>query len=336
MTANPTNVLFISFKLFFLLLIVAVAISFASFSTLIREPILASAITIDLIFTLPIAFWLFFRKTKFLKSAIPVIAPVGFAVALVILPADNRTLFNYLLYYVVPLLELVFIAYAVHLIYRARKTFRSLNDQKKDFSESIRETLVREFPYPFMAKALAFEIAGFYYLIFKWKTKTAADRFSYHKKNGVTALLFVFAFIVVAETLVFHFLIAKWSVIAAWILTLSSIYLIFQILAHLKAIILRPVEFTGDILHIRCGLMGDAEIEIGNIKSISIKDQDETITERLLPLGNLIKGNITICTNTESQLIGFYGKKRSFTNLEVYIDEPEKFVEELGRRIDKN
>lgn len=336
MNPDQINVLTNTLKVSFLLSIVAVAVYFASFSAYIGEPLLASAITFDLILTLPIAYWLFIRKTSLSKKTIPILVSVGFVIAMIILPPDNRTFFNYLLYYGAPLIELAFISYAGYLIYRSRKTFRLLGDNNKDFLEKLRETLVNEFPYPFLAKALAFEISGFYYLFFKWRISRGDGQFSYHKRNGGIALLIVFAFIILAETAVFHFLIARLSLIAAWVLTISSLYLLFQIIAHLKAIILRPWEITEEKLLIRCGLMGDAAIELDNIESVSTTSFKEHVrkpTARLLPLGDVIKSNLTISLKNEEILNGIYGRKIVFKTLDIYIDDAKRFTAEIERKL---
>ncbi|MCB1023870.1 MAG: hypothetical protein KDB79_05760 [Acidobacteria bacterium] len=327
-----------SLKVTFLFSIVVVAVWFARFSAYVQEPLIASAITIDLILTLPFAFWLFFRRSGLPGSIFPILISAGFVISMLILPADNRTLFNYLLFFGVPILELGSLAYAGSLIYRSRKTFASLEDDGHDFLEKLRQTLLSHFPTPFLAKAMAVEIAGAYYMLFKWKRSRGRDQFSYHKSNGVIALLLVFAFIVAAETVVFHFLLVKWSLTAAWIFSISSLYLIFQIISHLKAIILRPIEITEDRLFLRCGLMGDAEIELSDIERVSKsarQDNDKEISVRLLPLGDIIKGNVRITVKTENYLSGIYGRKKAFKHLDLFIDEAERFTAELDQKLDK-
>ncbi|MEZ5344380.1 MAG: hypothetical protein R2681_02385 [Pyrinomonadaceae bacterium] len=336
MNAGSINILINTLKLSFLLLVVAVAVYFASFSVLINEPLIASAVTFDLLITLPIAYWLFIRKTKISTKTVPLLVSAGFLIAMIILPNDNRTLFNYFLYYALPFVEVGFLTYAGFLIYRSQKRFSSITEKKRDFSEKLRETLTKEFDHKFLAAALAFEISGIYYALVRWRIARTKDQFTYHRKNGIIALLVVFAFIVAAETLVFHFLISRWSVIAAWILTVSSLYLLFQIIAHTKAMIFRPIEITDDKLLLRCGLMGDAAIDLENIRSVSTAapaDKSEEADARLLPLGEIVKGNVMIQVENEERIIGIYGKIKPFRNLELYVDEADGFIAIVEKKL---
>jgi hypothetical protein len=143
---------------------------------------------------------------------------------------------------------------------------------------------------------------------------------------------------IAVETFVLHILIAKWSMIAAWILTAFSIYFLFQIFAHGKAIFLRPVEIAGDKLFIRCGLLGDAEIELANIASIeqiapSFTPADGEI--KLSPLGDFSACNLKISLQTEAVLNGVYGKKKNFKAITLSVDEADIFRSEIEKRIEK-
>jgi hypothetical protein len=315
-----------------------VSLVIAQTSVFIYEPLIASAITLDLTLTLPFAYWFFIRKTKISKLTVLEFLIFGIILASFILPENNRQLLDYLTYFALPVIEIGFLVYAGFIIYRSRKTFISLSQNGKDFLEVLRETLLKEFPGAVLAKACSFEIAGFYYAFIAWKAKRGEQAFTYHKQNGVTALLIVFGFMIAVETFVLHFFVAKWSMIAAWILTAFSIYFLFQIFAHGKAIFLRPVEIAGDKLFIRCGLLGDAEIELANIASIEQIAPSFTPAEgeiKLSPLGDFSACNLKISLQTEAVLNGVYGKKKNFKAIALSVDEADIFRSEIEKRIEK-
>lgn len=338
MNINYLNGLFNFLKIIILLSIVMFSIVIAQTSAFINEPLIASAITLDLTLTLPIAYWFFIRKTKISKLTVLEFLIFGIILAYFILPENNRQLLDYLIYFALPVIEVGALTYAGFIIYKSRKTFKSLSRNGKDFLEILRETLGKEFPSAILAKAFSFEIAGFYYAFIAWKARRGEKLFTYHKQNGVTALLIVFGFMIAVETFVLHFFVAKWSMIAAWILTAFSIYFLFQIFAHGKAVFLRPVEIAGDKLFVRCGLLGDAEIELANITSIE-RIASSFIPEKgdikLSPLGDFSACNLKISLQTEAVLNSVYGRKKNFKAIALSIDEAEIFKSEIEKRIEQ-
>lgn len=334
MNVNYINLLTNILKAGFLLSIVLVSVFIAQNSALINQPVMATAVTFDLIITLPIAYWFFIRKTKIAKQTVTAFVLFGFIAASFILPENNRRFLEILKYYALPLMELGFLAYAGFLIYKARKTYRSLREKGSDFLETLRETLLKEFPNEFLGKAMAFEFAAFYYAFLNWKSKRGENVFTYHKQNGTVALLIVFGFVITVETFVLHILLVKWSVIVAWILTASSLYFLFQIFAHGKAIFLRPVVVAGDKLFVRCGLLGDAEIDLENIESVEKSAPPSETKEdsiKLAPLGDFTACNLKIDLRGEAVLNGVYGRRKNFKTIFLSVDNAEDFIEKIKK-----
>lgn len=334
MNANYLNILTSLLKAGLLLLIVLVSVFIAQNSLLINNPLMASAVTFDLIITLPFAYWLLIRKTKVSKQTITVFIILGVIIASFVLPENNRRFLEIIKFYALPLMELGFSAYAAFLVYRTRQTFKTLREKGNDFMETLREILSKEFPNEFLGKAVSFEIAAFYYAFLNWGKQRGENSFTYHKQNGTVALLSVFIFILAAEAVVLHFLIVEISVIAAWVLTASSIYFLFQIFAHGKAIFLRPIEIADDKLFIRCGLLGDAEIDFENIESIEkipLTFQAEKTTLSLSPLGKFTASNLKINLLDKAVLNGVYGMKKEFKAILLSVDDAENFIEKIKK-----
>ena len=195
--------------------------------------------------------------------------------------------------------------------------------------ENLRLTLAQEFPQPALGRAAAFEISVFYYAFFKWrKTKRDKNSFTYHREKGVLALLSVFVFIILAESVALHFLTANWSVIAAWIMTALSAYFAFQIFAHIKAIILRPINIGENEISLRCGIIGDAKIKYDAIEKIEIFSQQftkENDAIRLTAAGKITQPNLKITLRETEIFNGFYGFEKKFKTIFLAVDEAEKF-----------
>lgn len=335
---NYMNLTLNFLKAGFLLSIVMVSFIFAQNSALINHPLVASAVTFDLAVTLPFAYWFFIRKTRISKRTVVPFVIFGIVLASFILPENNRQLLDYLTSFALPIIELGVLAYVGFVIYKSRKTYKSLAGSHRDFLENLRAALTKEFSNGILAKAVTFETAGIYYAVFKWKAKRGEGFFTYHRKNGVAALLIILGFIVAAETVVLHILVAKWSVIIAWILTVFSVYFLFQIYAHAKAVFLRPIEIAGESLFIRCGLLGDAEIKLAEVASVEITMPPPVLEAneiKLAPAGDFTVCNLKLSLSSEAKLNGLYGRGTNFKALFLSIDEPEIFKAEIEKLVKK-
>jgi hypothetical protein len=138
----------------------------------------------------------------------------------------------------------------------------------------------------------------------------------------------VIIFIVAIETVVFHILLAKWNVVAAWVLTFLSIYSGIQIFGFLKSMLKRPISIENNKLFLRYGIMSEVTIDIKDIESIEVSSKDIELdkeTRKLSFLGELESHNLIIRLKKENTLIGLYGMKRTFKNLAFHVDDKVKF-----------
>lgn len=336
MNVNYANQMTSGLKAGILLSIVVVSILIARSSFIILHPEMASAITFDLTITLPIGYWFFIRKTKISKLSVFGVFTFGIIVASFILPENNRRLLGYLKFFALPVFELGVLSYAGFLVYKSRQTYKLFGQDSGDFLENLRQTLVKELSSEWMAKTLTFEIAAFYYAVFSWKAKRGENFFTYHRKNGAAALMSVLGFTFVVETIILHILIANWNTKTAWILTVFSSYFLFQIYAHGKAVFLRPIEIIDDKIFIRCGLLGDAQIDLKNVESIEFAAPSRKVKKdevKLSPLGKFTVCNTKLTLREKAILNGIYGKRKIFKTIFLSIDESAKFKAEIENNL---
>ena len=321
-----------------LLSIVAVSFVIARSPLVISHPQVVNGITFDLTLTLPLAYVFFIRKTKISKlTAIPLFV-FGVFFASLILPAERRNFLDLVKFLALPALELGVLAYVGLIVYKSRKTYQTLGQQSADVLENLRETLSREFPIKSAVNALTYEIAGFYYALIGWKARRGTGAFTSYEKNGVVAMLAVLGFLTAVETLVLHVLLAGWNGALAWILTFVSLYFLFQLVAHGKAVYLRPIEIADGKIFVRCGLFGDATIELRNIESIEIVTQGlngEKNAVRLSPLGKLTPPNVRISLRENAVLNGIYGIRKPFKTIFLSLDEAEKFKQTVENNLER-
>ncbi|MEQ9230899.1 MAG: hypothetical protein RIF46_09445, partial [Cyclobacteriaceae bacterium] len=141
-----------------------------------------------------------------------------------------------------------------------------------------------------------------------------------------------FIIIIVIETIALHFLLAQWTMTAAWILTGLSIYTAVQVLGFAKALERRPITITEKELLLRYGIMNESQISISDIESVVLSSTElekDKLSKKLSPLGELESHNIIINLKRENTLIGLYGIKKKFKTIGLHIDEPSDFKEKI-------
>lgn len=323
----------------FLLSIVAVCYIISRGSLMTLRPQIAAAVTLDLTVSLPFFYFVFIRKTKISRLTVAPLFVFGIVFASLILPADNRTLLEYLRFFALPVVELGILGYVGFIVYKSRKRFRAINSSRADEMEKLRETLIEEFPIRALANAVVFEISGFYYAVIRWRRRRGANDFTYHRENGFLAMLSVFVFLVAVETTVVHFLVGKLSVAAAWVLTIGGAYFLFQLVAHGKAVCLRPIELTSETLFVRCGLLGDAAIDLANVAAVELTGENlkaEKGVLNLTALGKLTPPNLQISVRDKSVLNGIYGRQKEFRAIRLAVDEAGEFKRQIEIFIAEN
>ena len=289
---------------------------------------LSIAITIDLLLTVPFVYFLLIRKTNIPKTTVVPLLILGMVVCTLILPSENQYYLRLFKTWVFPVIEISIISFVIYNVRKAMKGYKAKKEASFDFFTTLKSTC-----YEFLPKKIVIpfvtEIAVFYYGFFYWrKRELKENEFSYHKNSGTITLLIAIIGIVAIETIVLHVLLAKWSTIAAWILTFLSIYSGIQLFGFLKSMLKRPISIEKNQLYLRYGIMTETTIDIRDIDCIEISSKDIEInneTRKLSFLGELESHNVIIRLKEENQLIGLYGIKKTYKNIALFVDDKVAF-----------
>jgi hypothetical protein len=331
MNTNLTVSIQWAIKLGILLSLAAAIIVIGQSSIVATDPLVATAVTIDLLFTIPIAYFFLIRRTSIPNITVAPVFFVCMLAASLILPEDGRGLLNAVAKFGVPAVEILVLGYLGFRLYRTRRSFIGNALRGRDVMERLRSAFVQELRPAVVARASAFEVSTFIYAFLKWRRP--ASGFTYHKGGSPVLMLLVFLFLLAAETFVLHVLLAMVSPTAAWIATAISIYFAVQIIAHLKALMLRPIVVTDDELLIRCGIFGDAAIKLEDIESVEKARQRCNEDLSIAPLGPLSKPNISVQLFEDTTVYGVYGIEKRVSRISFSVDEPDRFIAEVGRSI---
>jgi len=313
--------------------IVVIATILAVTTLPVVYPEMAVGIIIDLTVTAPLMFFFLNRKKRFLRYGVLGFFAVGVLIASYTIPVEKQGLLSLIKYFAVPLLEVGLLGVFAFSAYKTIKTYNAERETNADVLSVLQQVGSKFLGDTVFARLVAYEASVLYFAFFAWKAGTQNDQaFTYHKKNGTIATNGIFGFIIVAETIVFHYLIAQLNVYAAWVLTFSSIYLLMLIFAQVKATIIRPIEIIGDKLFIRYGVFGDAEIDLQNVASVETALSFSDEQDDLKKFAVFENCNTKIRLKEESTAYGFYRMKSKYRTLIFHADENEK----LKKLIEEN
>jgi hypothetical protein len=232
--------------------------------------VVAAALTADLALVVPALYWLILvRGRGWPKFSVAPVFLASLAGAAAVLPDDHEGALGAFELLAVPA-ELALIAY---LLTRAVGTARRLRAAGGgDLFERLRERAREVLVAPAVAEVVAFEIAILFYALFAWRAEpdTAGARavFGHYRRMGYGAALAGLLLALGAEIVPVHLLVALWSPVAAWALTLLGLYSVLWLIGDYRALRLRPSVVRGEVLELRLGLRWTARVPLASIRSV--------------------------------------------------------------------
>jgi hypothetical protein len=294
---------------------------------------LSTAIIIDFLITIPLVYFLIIRKRNIPKITVLSMFVLGLVVLSYALPQEHQSLLSTIKMIAIPIIELT--VFSV-IVFKTVKITKSYQRQKKseDFYTTMVQATSEVLPKQ-IASILVTEISVIYYGFLNWKKRTLKEgEYSYHIKSTLLSIIIGVLMVIVIETFAIHFLLLKWSAIAAWILTILSIYTALQIMALARSISKRPIKIdaASKKLILRFGFFAEWAVSIDQIKDIEISEKELPEDKSIVPfspLGSLTEHNVLLHFKEEQQFSGFYGLKKRAKILAIYVDEKHDFVKAI-------
>jgi hypothetical protein len=292
-----------------------------------RGPLLAG-VTLDLVVTVPFAFYiLVVRKYSFQALSVVPVVIVGVVIANLLLPESHKGTLRIVELILLPV-EVVLLAVVGTRAYRAIRQFRSSPDSA-DPVEQFRNAAATFVGRSRVADIIGTEVACLYFSLLSWRSKPFVPNgswaFTAHKKSGNAGLVLAAILLVVAEIIPIHLLVGQWSLLAAWILTSLSAYGLLLLVGDYRATVLRPILIHGNTLILRAGLRWNVDVPVPLISSIVTSDDGL----RGDSLDLTIVGSAThwLVLSASVEVRGMYGIRRTVGRIGIEPDEPGKFEE---------
>jgi len=320
-------------------LLVILASTFVALSSLTKtHPEVTSLLAYDLAVLSPLLYFFLIRKRKISKLTVIPFVTVGIILTTILLPENQHNHLNIIKAIVIPALEIFLLVTILRKAYLISKRLKANSQTAADTYSIIKKSCIEAFGKGRFINFLIAEMAVLYYGLFAWKKrKVRKNEFTNYKDNGTKPLLWGLIFIMLIETVVLHFLLAKWSFIAAWVLTALSIYTVLMVFAHLKALLKRPSRIEKNKVILINGLLSSIEIDIAQIKKVEFHSKEISTADELTGNLGLTKEsknhNVAIYFSETQTVEKFYGLNQKCEMLVFYIDDKNKFVEKVNSKI---
>jgi len=294
---------------------------------------LSTAVTLDFLITIPLIYFLIIRKRNIPKITVLSTFVLGVVILSFTLPEEHQSLLNVVKTFAIPIIELTVLSIV---IYNTIKISRSYKEQKNsgDFYTAMKKATSEILPKQ-VATLLVTEISVVYYGFLNWKKKKLKkNEFSYHKKSTTSSIIIGFLMVILIETFAVHYLLLKWSSVAAWILTILSAYTALQIFALARSISKRPIKLDTEAeeLMLRFGFFSEWSVPLHKIREVELSNKDLPEDKSVVPfspLGTLTEHNVILHFVDEQQFSGFYGLKKKATSLAIYVDDKQRFKDAI-------
>jgi hypothetical protein len=295
--------------------------------------LLSIGLLADILLVAPLAYYLIIRKTTVSKLTVLRVFTLGLFIATVLLGSTKTPLLVFIKTWIAPVIELAVIGWMVWKFKRAHQLSKTTQQTAPDFLMHCRSMLQAVFGNEKIGSIVASEVSVFYYLFAKAHRSTdGSNYFTSHKSNNILLILYTFLGMFLVEATIMHLLFQLWNNTAAWVLTGLSVYSCLQLLAHIRAIKVRPTMITSTTLILRNGLLGgDAIVPMDVIERVEFNTKD--ITDRNAISMALIKSienhNVVIYLKEPIIVTKAFGIKKVASIILVNMDEHQSFIQAL-------
>ncbi|WP_240927302.1 hypothetical protein [Paenibacillus thiaminolyticus] len=330
----------ISWPFVILLLVAAADISMLLTSP---SPPLSLGVALDFMVVLPLlVFWLCMRRMSNQKLAAfaraLATALAGYAAARLFVPIHGTEL-RLALDSAALGTGIGLAACALYYAARLRATYRQSRSGGASPVNSIRNAFTKTASSERLGRLLAHEASIGYHAFLSWRKKPYttehAAAFSATEQSSMLVIVIGAIHLLVLEGIGLHFLVHHWSALAAWILSLSNVYLIFVLIADYRLTKLNPVEVTERLIRIRIAHDIWTDIDRDQIAAVRLLKEplsNDELRHTAAPLFGT--PNIMLDLTAPVSVTGRFGISRSLEHIALCLDQPHEFIAALEAEAD--
>jgi hypothetical protein len=173
------------------------------------------------------------------------------------------------------------------------------------------------------------------YVVRAWARPTPAENertYSMHRRAGHGTVISVLLFLIFVETGAAHIFLAQTSVLSAWLMSLSSVWLALYLVADAQAVRLRPLRLEADGLAFSVGVRWRGFVPYTTMRSCSttrVHWRDKQTLRATVGSG----GDLSIELDEPFQALGPFGLRKQATCLVLTVDRPSELAAALQNEI---
>ncbi len=227
-------------------------------------------VTIGLVIVIPVCsmFIALLTLAPFLFFYIMTFASFIFAV--LIMPSPKPELYTDIVLWAGPVILLSFVVFITYKLVLVRREYMQ-TDVSKETITRIQDSLTPLFGQGWIRRIAFSEIRMWYYCLYVWFKPPVINKeisFAYHKDSMIKVLIFFGCGMLLFDVGVLHFLIGMFSKTLAWIITISTVYLLLQFIAFYNSCRYEPHIVDDQRIVLRLGFYLQAEFSPDQIESI--------------------------------------------------------------------
>ncbi len=188
-------------------------------------------------------------------------------------------------------------------------------------------TLVLAVRSPFLRTLLRGELEAFAYGLGGWFMRARPARYSFLRGRPWGALVAVFTFLIVVESVVLHVALAAWSSPVAWIVSATSAYALVWIWGDFHALRLGGLELNDAALELRFGLRWRVRVPWTLIADAECSDARVAGADGLSC--RVLRTDVQLTLREPIVVHGPFGLRRSVRRLALAVDFPLEFVADV-------
>ncbi|GAA4378175.1 hypothetical protein [Hymenobacter koreensis] len=301
------------------------------------QPALPAAVTFDLLAGIPLLFY-FFIVRRYRLPVTTVVGAFGGALALgyYLIPAGQQQYLGWARQSLV-LLEAGVLVVAVANLRRLVRAYAEAARRSADFVENLNAAFAAVFRRS-MAPLVS-EVVMFRYALLGWWARPevgAGQRaFSNHRDSGFLALVITCCALSVIETAAMHMLVSRWNATAAVVVLVLDVYTLVFLLAHLRAVMLRPATLENGQLLVRIGFAWRFAVPVqAVVHADELRDTPEP-DKLTLNLAKLLftAPNVRLTFAESVTITGLYGIRRQTKQVALYVDDRAEFLRQLRTKL---
>ena len=317
---------------FALLLLAAVGVEFFVIHRpdFTLRPALPAAVSFDVLVGLPVLFYLLVvRPYRLPVSTVAAAFTAAVALGFWLLPPAQQTYLHWAKHSLVAV-ETLTVTLALLNLRRLRRAYQTAAAENPDLVANLQSAFRSVFGRPLAP--LVTELSLFYYALLSWRahpeTRPTDQVFTAYRDSAFTAYLATVGLLSVIEMGAAHVLLLRWSPTAALVGGILHAYGLLLLLAHLRAVRLRPVRLTetGELV-VRVGFLWELRLPAADITDSQLINDVPPAAPGLVNAARLLltPPNLLLTLREVRPARGPYGFPQQVRQLALYLDDPKGF-----------